>query len=757
MKLNSLFFLLFCLTSLGLTSCVQNDSTSSASSSSEIQIQKKVKTLLSTLSLEDKVGEMTQLSLDMISVGQPYNLEQPHRLDKEKMQKVLVDLKVGSILNTGSHAQTREHWHEIISDIQQVAVNEKESGIPVLYGIDAIHGANYTSNATLFPQQINLSATWNLELVKKLAAISAYETRASAIPWAFAPVLDIGRDPRWSRFWETLGEDVFLASSMSTAIFEGMQGNDISSKTKVAACMKHFIGYSLPWSGKDRTPSLIPERQMREYFMPTFQAAIDAGAKTVMINSGDVNGIPVHANSKILNDLLRDEMGFRGVAVTDWEDIKYLYTRHGVATDYKDAIKKAINAGIDMSMVPVDLEFPILLKELVDEGEVSIKRINEAVSRILTLKYELGLFETPMSTYEDYPDFASKKHEDLALQGALESLVLLKNDNDLLPLKNNTKILLTGPTANSLQALNGGWTGTWQGTNPQYDTPDKSTILESLIESFGNENVSYVEGTTTIEAININTAVATARKVDIAIICLGEMAYTEKPGDIHDLSLPKAQIKLVQAVAQTGTPIVLVLAEGRPRIISEIESLAHAVIFAGLPGNEGGEAMAQVLSGDYNPNGKLSFTYPRFVNDLMTYDHKVTETHASDFSTNAFNPQWQFGHGLSYSNFAYDDLSVEQLGHGKYYIRIDITNTSTRKGKEIIQLYIRDKVASITPPVKRLKAFEKIEINAGETIEFAFTLTADDLKFVGRENTWITEAGEFDVFIGDQQATFRYD
>ena len=740
---------------LALGSCKQFEYPIQNNNPVDSNISQKVRQLLSTMTLEDKVGEMTQLSLDMVSVGAPYHLAEPHRLDTAKLQEVLVDWRVGSLLNNGGHAQTRAHWHEIIKSIQDMAMKEKKSGIPVLYGIDSIHGANYTANATLFPQQINLAATWNPELVKELAQISAYETKASAIPWSFAPVLDIGRDPRWSRFWETFGEDVYLASTMGEAVIGGMQGNTISSPYQVAACMKHFVGYSLPFSGKDRSPGWIPERQLREYFVPTFKAAIDAGAKTVMINSGEMNGIPVHANPEILQDLLRDELGFQGLAVSDWEDIKYLHSRHRIARDYKDAVKIAINAGIDMSMVPVDLDFPVLLKELVEEGEVPLARIDEAVSRILTLKYQLGLFEKPYTDFNAYPDFGSKKFEAVALQGALESMVLLKNEDDTLPLSKNRKILVTGPTAHSLNALNGSWTGTWQGTDPKYNTPNKLTLYESLGEQFGKTNVKYVEGSTVDKVVNIPAAVAAARNSDVAIVCIGEMPYTEKPGDINDLNLPDAQIELVVAIAKTGTPVILVLVEGRPRIVQKIEPLAKAILFAGLAGNEGGKALSKILSGDYNPDGKLPFSYPRFGNDLIPYDHKGTDQIAPNLSADAYHPQWQFGHGMSYTSFKYTNLQIEAVENGKYSISVDVTNTGKRKGKETIQLYVTDKVASITPPVRRLRAFKKLEFEAGETKRYEFSLIADDLKFVGKDNRWITEPGEFEVAVGPLRESFK--
>lgn len=721
----------------------------------ETEISQKVKALLATMSLEDKVGEMTQLSLDMISVGEPYALEEPHHLDEAKMRKVLLDYRVGSILNNGGHAHTKEHWYEIIKSIQDMAMNEKASGIPVIYGIDAIHGANYTVDGTLFPQQINLGATWNVDLVKELSVISAYETKASATPWAFAPVLDVGRNPLWSRFWETFGEDVHLVSKMGEAVIEGIQGDDVANPYHAAACMKHFLGYSMPLSGKDRTPSWIPERQLREYFLPPFQAAVDAGAKTVMINSGEINGIPVHGDPDILIGLLREELGFTGVVVTDWEDIIYLYSRHHIATDYKDAVRIAVNAGIDMSMVPIDFQFTILLKELVEEGKVPMSRIDEAVSRILTLKYEVNLFEEPCPSYKDYPDFNSDKFESLALLGAMESIVLLKNETNTLPLGDATKVLITGPTAHSLNAINGSWTGTWQGVDEKYNTKGKQTIYEALKGQYGDDYVQYIEGTTFDKIVDIPAAVVAAQNVDVAIICIGEMPYVEKPGDIHDLSLPDAQLALVKAIAETGTPIVLILVEGRPRIINEIEPLAAAVIWAGLPGDEGGKALAYTLLGEFNPSGKLSFTYPRFVNDIVPYDHKGTDLMASDFSANAFNPQWEFGHGLSYTTFKYENLVISEQKGNAFTVSVNVTNAGEGFGSEAVLLFISDKTASITPSVKRLRGFDKIDLPAGKTKTVTFSMTTDDLKFVGKDNTWIFEEGDFMITVGDLSETIN--
>lgn len=749
--------ILLSLLILILTACpgIGNSFTpSQALTDPEDNTSRKVKIMMSKMSLEDKIGEMTQLSLDMLCVGEPYNLQDPIQLDTSKMQKVLVDLKVGSIFNNGGHALTRKQWNEIISEIQRVATKEKTTGIPVLYGIDAIHGANYTVDATLFPQQIGLAATWNRDLVKQLASISAYETRASSIPWSFSPVLDLGCDPRWSRFWETFGEDPYLVSEMGKAVLQGTQGNDVSHPEKVASCMKHFLGYSFPLSGKDRTSAWIPERQLREYFLPSFQAAIDAGAKTIMINSGDINGIPVHSNSKILKDILRDELGFKGIAVTDWEDIIYLVSRHKIANDYKDAIRIAINAGIDMSMVSLDVKFPILLKELVEEGMVPVSRIDEAVSRILTLKFELGLFENPVPDFNTYPDFASEKFRQKALQAALESMTLLKNENFILPLSKKNKILVTGPTAHSLNALNGSWTHTWQGVETKYNTKGKFTILEAMQTEFGKSQITYVPGTSIDTIINIKKAVEASKLSDIAVICIGEYPYTEKPGDIDDMTLPDVQLQLVQEIAATGIPIVLVLVEGRPRIISEIESFSAAILMAYLPGDEGGIAIAKTISGENNPSGKLPFTYPRYVNSMIPYYYKGTDEIDQNFGTNAINPQWQFGYGLSYTSYEYKNLTIENLGNGEYSISVEVTNTGNQKGIEIIQLFVRDKVASIAPPVKRLRAFQKTEIGVDETKKYSFSITSADLKFIDKENNWITEAGEFEVIIGTLREPF---
>lgn len=719
---------------------------------SSAEIKQKVDSVMQKMSLTDKVGEMTQLALDMVSEGEPYNTKEPHQLSDEKLEEVLLKYRVGSILNVPNHAFEVDYWREIIQKIQDIAVNEKPTGIPVLYGIDSIHGANYTLNSTLFPQQIAMAATWNTDLVKRSAEIAAYETRASYIPWNFSPVLDIGRDFRWPRFWETFGEDVYLNEKLGAAMVEGFEGDDISNPYKVASTMKHFLGYSLPVTGHDRTAAWIPERQLREYVLPPFTAGTEAGAHTVMINSGEINGIPVHVNKEILTDLLRDEMEFEGVAVSDWSDIIYLHSRHKITEDYKESIKVAINAGVDMSMVPVDTEFPQLLKELVEEGEVPMDRIDESVHRILTLKFKLGLFDNPYNDETDYSKFASDEFAEASYQSAVEAITLLKNKNDILPLSKDQNVLVTGPSANSMIYLNGGWTRTWQGDDPEYDTPGKKTVLEAIQDKIGADNVNFVEGSAIDEAKNIDEAVKAAKNSDVAVIAVGESTYTETPGDIADLWLPDTQRDLVKQVAKTGTPTVLVLVEGRPRIINDIEPLTDAVLMTYLPGDEGGRATADILFGDQNPSGELPFTYPSGVNDLVTYDHNYTD----EVGPLGFNPQWEFGHGLSYTSFEYSNLQVSATEFTKddeLKISFDVKNSSDRDGKEVVQLYVSDLVASITPPVKRLRGFQKVNLEPGSTQTVTFSISADDLAFVGKDNEWTTEPGDYKIQIGSLEET----
>jgi beta-glucosidase len=721
-------------------------------------IEVRVENLLDQMTLEEKVGQMTQITLEVVCVGDSSGLREPLALDPKKLREVILDHGVGALFNIGTHAHTLERWNEIISEIQNVA-REGRLKIPVLYGIDAIHGANYTRGATLFPQSIAMASTWNPDLVRRSSEITAVEVRASGIPWNFNPVLDSGRQPLWPRLWETFGEDACLTTALGSAYIKGQEGdpNDIAAPDKVAACLKHYIGYGAPVTGKDRTPAWIPDHYLRQYILPPYQAAIAAGAHTVMVNSADVNGVPVHASRYLLTDLLRGELGFKGLIDSDYQDIIALYQRHHVAADNKEAVRMAVMAGIDMSMVPTDYSFSNDLIALVKEGKVPMSRIDEACGRILTLKYQLGLFDNP------YPDktlksrFATPEAAAVNLQAAQEALTLLKNEDSILPLKKTVKVLVTGPTANRLTVLNGGWTYTWQGNREDLMPKDKPTILKAITGKIGAGRVNYSPGSTYDREVGIAAAVKAAKKADVVIACLGEEPYCETPGNIGDLTLPDAQIDLVKALRTTGKPVVLVLAEGRPRIIREIVDDAKAILLAWLPGMEGGRAVADLLFGDVNPSGRLPVTYPRWPNDLVLYDHAYAENTGG---TNSYNPQWPFGYGLSYTTFAYSDLQLDKkaIGRGEVVTAsVTVSNAGQVAGKETVQLYLSDLVASLTPPNKRLKGFRKVELAPGESKSLSFTLSADEMSFIGLDSKPVLEPGEFKVTIGGLSQNFIVD
>jgi len=712
----------------------------------------QVEALLARMTIEEKIGQMTQLEVGMISNGKGTKT----RIDRDKLEKAVVKYGVGSIINVTDEAFTTDQWHETIRQIQQSAQSTRLK-IPVLYGIDSIHGVNYTVGSTLFPQEIGMAATWNPELMKRAAEITALETRACGIPWNFSPVLDLGRQPLWPRFYETFGEDPYLAKVMGAATVRGYEGTNVAAKDHVAACLKHYIGYSFPLTGKDRSPAWIPEIHLREYFMPTFQAAIAAGAHTIMANSGEINGVPVHASHYLLTDVLRNELGFRGMVVSDWEDIKKLVTQHRVARTEKDATRVAVMAGIDMSMVPSDYSFSDNLIALVREGAVPQARIDEAVTRILRLKFELGLFASPMPDTTLTSKVGSAESRAVSLQAAHESITLLKNSNNLLPLPKGGRVLVTGPTADSLVSLNNGWSYTWQGTKSELYPKDRWTILGAIEAKAGKQNVRYLPGSTLDKEVNIAEAAEAARNADVAIVCLGEAAYAETPGNIEDLTLDDAQLKLAAAVAAAGKPVVLVLVEGRPRIIRRIADGAHAILMAYNPGNEGGQAIADVLFGDYNPGGKLPFTYPRQANALVPYDHKPFELQDTNFGNTASMPQFEFGYGLSYTTFAYGDLRVEPKSASigaEITVSVTVKNTGMRTGNEVVQLYVSDLVASITPPGKRLKRFAKIHLEPGQSKTLKFTLRPIDLSFIGPKNQPIVEPGEFEVMIAGLTGRF---
>ena len=705
----------------------------------------RVEALLAQMTLEEKVGQMTQLEIGMVSSGKGTKT----RIDSVKLEKAVARYGVGSILNVTDEAFTIDQWHDTIRQIQESAQHNRLK-IPVLYGIDSIHGVNYTVGSTLFPQEIGMAATWNPQLMKRAAEITALETRACGIPWNFSPVLDVGRQPLWPRFYETFGEDPYLAKVMGVATIRGYEGTSIAANNHVAACLKHYMGYSFPLSGKDRSPAWIPENYLREYFLPTFQAAIEAGAHSIMVNSGEVNGVPVHASHYLLTDVLRNELGFRGLVVSDWEDIKKLVTQHRVASTEKEATRLAIMAGIDMSMVPSDYSFSDDLIALVKEGSVPQARIDEAVRRILRLKFQLGLFDSPMPDPALKSSFGSPESRAVSLEAARESITLLKNSDSVLPLAKGSKVLVTGPTADSLVSLNNGWTYTWQGDKPELYRKDRQTILGAIEARVGKENVSYLAGATLDKEVNIAEAAEAARKADVAVVCIGEGAYAETPGNIEDLTLDDAQLRLAAAVAATGKPVVIVLVEGRPRIIRRIADGAQAILMAYNPSNEGGQAIADVLFGDYNPGGKLPFTYPRYANALIAYDHKPYELQETSFGNIASKPQFEFGYGISYTTFAYSDLRVDPkavTGDAEISVSVTVKNTGSRAGNEVVQLYLNDLVASMTPFGKRLKRFAKVHLEPGQSRTLGFTLRTNDLSFIGPKNKPVVEPGEFEVTI----------
>src|SRR5947209_4091167 len=679
----------------------------------------RIEALLKRMTLEEKVGQMTQLAIGMIANGR----DQEIQIDPAKLDKAIVRYGVGSILNVAEQALTPDKWHEIIGQIQ-TAAKKTRLGIPVIYGIDSIHGANYIQGSTLFPQEIGMAATWNPGLMKRGSEIAAMETRAAGIPWSFSPVLDIGRQPQWPRFYETFGEDPYLAKVMGAAFVRGLEGTDVSSQDHVAASLKHYMGYSFPLNGRDRTPAWIPENYLREYFLPTFDAAVKTGAHTVMVNSAEINGIPGHVNHHILTEILRDELGFKGFVVSDWEDIKKLVSVWHVAANEKEATRMAVMAGIDMSMVPLDYSFADYLIALAKEGAVPQSRIDEAVRRILKVKFELGLFDNAMPNPALKAKIGLAESRQAALQAARESMTLLKNTSDLLPLTKNRKILVTGPTADSLLSLNNGWTYVWQGSEESLYPKDRPTIRRAIEAKAGATNVTYIPGTkifrregstsnnnpTNLEAeVDIPAAVQAARAADVVVLCLGEGSYTETPGDIPDLNIGEPQRKLADAIEATGKPVVLVLVEGRPRVINGIADNARAVLMAYNPGNEGGQAVADVLFGDFNPCGKLPFTYPRFPNALMTYDHKAFETES--FDNAGIRPQFEFGEGLSYTTFSYKDLRLDRKTIGasdQLSISVTITNSGRRAARKSSNSISTIWLPPYCRPEKRSNAFSRL-------------------------------------------------
>ncbi len=722
-------------------------------SKKKAEIERNIDALLKKMTLEEKVGQMTQVTIDVVSVGND-GRQEPHAIDASKLEQAILQYHVGSIINVGPSWYSFAHWHEVITKIQDVATKKSRLKIPVLYGIDAIHGATYTQGGTLFPQSIGLAATWNPEMARQIGDVTALDVRASGIPWNFHPVLDVGRQPLWPRFWETYGEDVYLAKTLATAYIDGLMGDDMSADTKLAPCLKHYAGYSFPLSGKDRTPAWIDERMMRQYFLPTFEAGVKAGVPTVMVNSSEINGIPGHANYHLLTEVLKQEWDFQGFVVSDWLDIERLHTRDGVAKTPKDAARIAVMAGIDMSMVPLDYSFYDYVLQLVHEGSIPTERIDDAVRRILRVKYLVGLFERPYPNTELQKSIQTSENDEFNREVARDSMTLLKNSRSILPLKKTTKVLVTGPTANMLSVLNSGWTITWQGDDENLYPKDKPTILAAIRAKVGEQNVQYAAGVAFDKVPDLEAAMSAGKTADVIIACLGEKAYCETTGNVDDLTLDESQLQLVNELTKLGKPIIVVLAEGRPRIIHPIIGKADAILLAYLPGMEGGNAVADVVFGDAVPSGKLPFSYPKYPNALVCYDAKQIET----MEGNKYDPEFPFGFGLSYTTFQYSNLKLSNsalTNNGNLEVSVDIKNTGAVEGKEVVQMYVRQLYRSISPPVKELKSFKKVSIKPGETANVKFAITPADLAFVGLHNKWITEKGEFQIFVDNLGAKFE--
>ena len=737
---------------------------------SDPKIEAQVEQTLKKLTLEEKVGQMMELVTDLFGANDKNGV---FYIDEHKTDSILSRYKIGSILNApNTCAPTAKQWEKYISQIQKISM--KRIGIPCVFGLDQNHGSTYTQDGTLFPQNINVAATFNREIARRSAEATAYETRAVSVPWTYSPTVDLGRDARWPRIWENFGEDCYLSSEMGKAMVYGFQGEDPNhiDQYHISACMKHFMGYGVPWTGKDRTPAYISPFDLREKHFAPFLAGLKAGALTVMVNSASVNGMPMHANKEILTGWLKEQTGWDGVLVTDWADVNNLYTREMIAKDKKDALRIAINAGIDMIMEPYSCDACGYLIELVKEGKIPMSRIDDACRRVLRMKYRLDLFKNPTKKLKNYPKFGGEEFAKLALEGATESMVLLKNEklqdgNSVLPLAKGKKILLTGPNANQMRCLDGGWSYTWQGHRTDEFAGKYNTIYEAFCNQYGKENVILNQGVTYNEKgkyweenePQIQGAVDAAKNVDVIVACIGENSYTETPGNLTDLWLSENQRNLVKELSKTGKPVILVLNEGRPRLIADIEPLAQGIIDILIPGNMGGDALVNLVSGKSNFSGKMPYTYPKEINSLANYDFKKSEevgTMEGAYDYNAkITQQWGFGHGLSYTSYKYSNLKVSQsdFRHGDIIkVSVDVKNTGKVVGKESVLLFSSDLIASMVPDGRRLRAFDKIELQPGETKTVTFNLNADDLAFVGYDGKWVLEEGDFKLMIADQSA-----
>lgn len=743
------------LTVIVVWSCTTNEQSKidiqKISSLETVETEKKIKDLLAQMTLKEKAGQMLNIGLPSILTGGYWDSRDSAVFHSERFKKFIVDYAVGSIHNTPGYPASKEDWFRIIKEIQDSAMHYSRLGIPVLYGIDNIHGANYVNGSVLFPHQIALAAAWNTELTKRSAEITSYESRAASLPWNFNPNADVAMSPLWGRIAESFGEDPYLISEMTAAYIQGSQQNGLQDSISTAVCLKHFIGYGAGKNGKDRANAIIPENSLRQYFLPPFEKAVKNGAMGVMISSNAVNGIPCHINSYYINDILKGELGFKGVVISDFSDVEFLVEAHLSAKDKREATKMAVNAGLDIIMNPYDADVVDIIVDLVEEGEISMSRIDDAVTRVLRLKYYLNLFKVPYNNPKNFTEFGSEKHITVNYEAASEAITLLKNEEDILPLSKNTRVLVTGYSANSINVLNGAWSRSFLGRDTKFNDSTKLTILDAITNHIGLNNIEFVEGTDYLENVNSNAAVAKTKNVDCIIVCVGEIPATEKPSDINELELPKTQQELVKKLAKTGKPIILVMVQGRPRIIREIEPLVDAIVMAYLPGQEGGKAISDVIFGNVNPSGKLPYTYPKYSGNYLTYYHKKTDIRDVNWGFDGFYPQFEFGFGLSYTTYEYSNLKISKdtlVGFEELKISIDVKNIGGRKGKEVVQLYIKDLVATVSPDSKKLVRFSKINLNSGETKTVHFSLSHKDLSSIGIDNKWITEEGEFELQIG---------
>jgi beta-glucosidase len=728
-----------------------------------------IETLIAQMSIEEKVGQTCQITLDAIHrTDEKGQALVPAQIDPNKLKEALEVYHVGSILNVGAHTLTRDEWKSIMTDVHAPYL-KKEQNIPILYGIDAIHGVNYTVGGTLFPQEIGLAATWNTELARQMGEVTAYECRASGIPWNFSPVLDLGRQPLWSRHFETLGEDPVLGTQMGVALVEGYQGKGESvDQFHAAACLKHFVGYSASFSGRDRTPAFIPEKYMQELYLPAFKAAVEKGALTLMINSGVVNGIPGHANYQLLTQTLKKDWGFKGFVVSDWEDFIMLHTVHRTAPSLAEAAIQAFNAGVDMSMVPSNPQYKSYCQDMVKavkEGKISMDRLNDAVRRILYVKNQLGLFTNPLPQLDQYPLFGSAKFKNMAKQAALESITLLKNESQTLPLQSTQRILVAGPGAASINMLNGAWTHTWQGMDASYNTTGVLNIFQALQHQLPTASISYQKGVELylekdFEAskfVELDSYKKALKKNDVVVICVGELPSTEKPGDIRSLQLDDKQKELVRLAKAAKKKVVLVLLEARPRIINDIEPLCDAIIQAYLPGDQGGTALSELVTGKADFSGRLPYTYPRYDGVIEFYDHprSVDRSKSGDFS--AYNPQWDFGFGLSYNTGKVNSMRFVKKDEqkGTFSIEVNVGNEGQKPLLMVVPVYISDLYASTTPENKRLIAFQKVSILPGENKTLTFSFDAKALKRVSADGKWRAEKGTFEILCGPNKLTFE--